>query len=73
MPVQLMELLALQEAFKPSPVIPELFLALYLKRLVFWINFDTKSVILYAWNRVAWLSLSSPKPKYGQDGWPLLM
>ena len=62
-------MLAPQEAFKPSPVIPELIPALSLKYLMFWIMFGTKSVILYAWNRETWVPLSSPKPKDAQDGW----
>ena len=65
--------LVLQEAFKPSQVIPELILALCLKCLRLWIKSGTKSIIFFWKYRLMWVPLSCQKPKRAKDGWPLLM
>ena len=62
-----------QEAFKSSQAIPEVMLALCLKRLRFWIKSGTKSVIFFWKYRLSWVPLSSQKPKRTKDGWPPLM
>ena len=66
-------ILAPQEAFKPSQVIPEVMLVQCLRRLRFWIKSGTKSVILFLENRLTWVPLSCQKPKRTKDGWPPLM